>query len=464
MKQHFAQRICAVVAAFILLSTGARCWESDVHYGLTRWLAIQAGFSEGASEKIAAADQGVDDSWITAPILSSILSVCIGAEDANGGTVIHDNHFPSERNPPNAPGDREVIPGHLWQSRQTRQPPTDKSDAAFLDDLGRYLHTFQDSWAHQGEPDIPPMCSPRVAWGHARLRGGWACHLADYTYRWTDSEEMAQATYELLAKESGGNAVGWIEIRDDVRSFLGLTTKYEKDHWFTRHGMSDPQFLRETTLPDCFGDDCHPYAYKIDFAKWEAIVRENPHTINDNVPKAVVSWIESFLNGVARAGSKSTYMEFVDRTLAASAMMNALNVEEPCPELFEKLTERSLGNGFIDGYGAARPTLFCEVTLSAYQFSKRQSEIGANQSEANRRRKFSCEEAKNILLLKARGADQPLLPKPPIPVPFVFEVVPGKNAGTYLAAARFIHLPNQVLLVTADERPRIIDFEWLPLR
>ena len=49
-----------LVAFSLFSSTGpSMAWESDVHYGLTRWLAIQAGFSPEQAKWIADGDQGV---------------------------------------------------------------------------------------------------------------------------------------------------------------------------------------------------------------------------------------------------------------------------------------------------------------------------------------------------------------------------------------------------------------------
>ena len=44
-------------------------YQQDVHYDLTLWLARQAGYSMSEAQAIAGADQGVDDSWNTCPIL-----------------------------------------------------------------------------------------------------------------------------------------------------------------------------------------------------------------------------------------------------------------------------------------------------------------------------------------------------------------------------------------------------------
>ena len=49
-----------LVTGLLLLSTASSGFESDVHYGLTEWLAIQAGFDERAAKTVAIGDQRVD--------------------------------------------------------------------------------------------------------------------------------------------------------------------------------------------------------------------------------------------------------------------------------------------------------------------------------------------------------------------------------------------------------------------
>src|SRR5437867_2472556 len=48
--------------AFVVLSftTPGQAYEDDVHYGLTRWLALQAGIPVSEAEAIANADQQLD--------------------------------------------------------------------------------------------------------------------------------------------------------------------------------------------------------------------------------------------------------------------------------------------------------------------------------------------------------------------------------------------------------------------
>ena len=38
------------------------------------------------------------------------------------------------------------------------------------------LHPVEDSWSHQGEPDIPRACSKQLVYGHPEQRGAWRKH------------------------------------------------------------------------------------------------------------------------------------------------------------------------------------------------------------------------------------------------------------------------------------------------
>ena len=48
------------IAWLLSHSNASLAFESDVHFGLTQWLALQAGFDEFAARTIATGDQRVD--------------------------------------------------------------------------------------------------------------------------------------------------------------------------------------------------------------------------------------------------------------------------------------------------------------------------------------------------------------------------------------------------------------------
>jgi hypothetical protein len=139
-------------------------------------------------------------------------------------------------------------------------PPT---QAGFL--LLRFaetVHALQDSWSHQGVPDLPRplegalVCDPSLAWAHPRSRGGWNSHKADLTYEWpADTVAMAKATYEALIQYPPISGVkrspkDWTEIRPLLDGFVRAATKTEKKKWFLAQGITDVSFLAGITLPD----------------------------------------------------------------------------------------------------------------------------------------------------------------------------------------------------------------------
>jgi hypothetical protein len=74
---------------------------------------------------------------------------------------------------PGVPPARRVTPGEVWIKQNILPVPPGSNRIV----LGQYLHTFQDSWSHQAEPDVPPTCNSMLAWAHAQVRGGWSCHI-----------------------------------------------------------------------------------------------------------------------------------------------------------------------------------------------------------------------------------------------------------------------------------------------
>jgi hypothetical protein len=165
----------ALALAIGLLShaDSVQAWEADVHYGLTKWLALHAGYTMQQAEWVAAANQGTDDSWPRNPLFTTMISSCWRFRDAEGSETVRYNHFPSPKGLPNKPADRSVEAGRVFEDAGERRIPPVEGREDTMRALGRYLHTLQDSWSHQGMPDIPPRCEPMLAWGHAKKRGGW---------------------------------------------------------------------------------------------------------------------------------------------------------------------------------------------------------------------------------------------------------------------------------------------------
>jgi hypothetical protein len=447
-------RLLVAIATLTLLGIAPKCaiaWEDDVHYGLTKWLSLKAGFSDAEAETIAKADRNVDSSPYTDPMHATIASACLGKDD-RGSVAVHDNHFASKLNPPDDPAKRVVMQNQVYLRTRLQRPPT-PGTGSFLTDLGAYLHVLQDTWSHQGQPDIPYACNPTYAWGHAQPRGGWSCHLADVTYWWADRGKdvlpMAERTYGILAPAAQKKtAPTWAMLRSEVDEFAHMRTKWEKDKWFEARGFLDRSFIEFTSLPDCIGGNCLPYKYRAIFELWDQ-TGANYVPIRD-VPPQIAQFFDRFLQVMTRVPSPSlaTLSEYVDLAGGVRALASSLNLETPCPQLNGLLAAWMLGNEFVTGRGGETPVVLCEAA--------------AKLSEGKSTR-LGCDEAVN-LVSKIIGQAPPHAPAAIGPIPFLYIAFPGVERETYLALARFRHLPNDVLVLVANAQPRITTFAWLPVR
>ena len=251
----------SLIFASLFVAARALAFEADVHYGLTQWLAVQAGFAAEASQIIATGDERVDSGDMQFIDLVLIYA-CLGKDDV-GQRLVHDQHYPSAGAASGPAAQRIDEPGSAVATKAALdllKTPLDKSPYALLL-LGGALHTLQDSWAHQGAPDVPrpgePIsCDPNRAWAHPAARGGWNSHKADLTKDWpADTVAMAKATYEILVRypmPAGAKqpAKAWDGIARELDAFARAATKTDKKNWFVAHGISDVSFLEGITLPD----------------------------------------------------------------------------------------------------------------------------------------------------------------------------------------------------------------------
>ncbi len=165
-----------LVAGMFINIDCAYAWEDDVHYGLTKRLAIKAGISEADAEEIANADQKVDSSWFTGPMHITIAAACVGSE-ALGSRTVHDNHFASQVDPPKDPAFRIVIPDKVWLRGTAITIPMPSTRSSHTS-LGADLHVFQDTWSHQG---FPPSLKPTMPARELTLRTAWTPASASAT-------------------------------------------------------------------------------------------------------------------------------------------------------------------------------------------------------------------------------------------------------------------------------------------
>ena len=244
-------------ASLLLFSARVFAFESDVHYGLTEWLARKAGFDEREARTIATGNNRVDSGDMQY-IDNVFMYACVGKDDV-GAKRAGVHHYPTVGPVPGAPGLRVVSPGSdaaKGAAIAINRTPPEKAGFMLLR-LGEALHVLQDSWSHQGVPEAPSIgmlqCDSTRSWGHPKARGGAHSHRADLTMHWpADTVAMAKATYEVLTQFPGTkrNPRSWEEIRPLLDRFIRASTKSRKQSWFASQGISDVSFLEGISLPD----------------------------------------------------------------------------------------------------------------------------------------------------------------------------------------------------------------------
>lgn len=267
-----ARMTCLAFMAFTLVSITQIqplfAWESDVHYGLTHWLGMQAGFDYEQAREIASGDQSIDDEWDTAPVWLGIKVIFANSKESS--QTLSDNHFPTTGHipddPPNRPVEKDSVAAQKGIDRELNIPYRMKPSRA-LRDFGRALHAFQDSWSHQGQPDVPlrPVYSikPQYAWSHPELRGGWASHDADLTAKHPrDALDMAHQTLIKLClyhmrNFTGGNneQCNWWALKYEVEKFVEATSKKAKYEWFLFHKMNNSDAIRSIDFTSLSGSN-----------------------------------------------------------------------------------------------------------------------------------------------------------------------------------------------------------------
>ena len=251
-----------ILLLFLSVTPVCLAFESDVHYGLTYWLARQAGFDEREARTIAGGSQRVDSGAMQ--FIDVVYMYACLDEDDVGAKRAGAHHYPTSGPVPGAPQARTVRPGSdaaIEGVLETTGVPAGKAGFMLLR-LGERLHVMQDAWAHQGEPDVPQpgasgfRCDPTRAWGHPKARGGASSHKADLTHHWpADTKAAARLTYGALlqyptiaGKERRPR--DWSALEPLLDDFIVASSKSAKRAWFAAQGIEDVSFLEGTSLPD----------------------------------------------------------------------------------------------------------------------------------------------------------------------------------------------------------------------
>ena len=239
--------VCSLLT-FLLLAMRVHAWEGDVHEGLTQWLAELVGFTKEDAQEIAKSNQEVDDDEKTDPVYLGMEVLMYN--DRESSRSLHDFHFPSDGPLYGKPQERALLHRSTYATQRVDtalHTPREPKQAA-LRELGRALHTFQDSWSHEGVPDTPirPLLSmwPTLAWYHPYIKGGWSNHYADLTHCYAKGqiEDMARATLralEIFLSDSPKPLEDseWTDILMKVGQFAEAATQEEKKSWFQTNGF-----------------------------------------------------------------------------------------------------------------------------------------------------------------------------------------------------------------------------------
>jgi len=459
-----------IVVALLVFAPSIHAWESDVHFGLTKWLAIQAGYTPQQAQWIADGNQGMDGSDATDAVQLTLMAACIGTDPTKSRRV-HDYHFAGDKTTPNDPADRYVKPGSVLIGGAQRPVPkiTDYTDKARFNELGEYLHTFQDSWSHQGEPDFPqPPCNPKLAWGHALARGGWSCHFADLTWPWrnTDALQMAKATYEVLLAQKPGSAKPWTQIEPEVSDFAERRSKWDKDEWFARQDhFADRSFLQLISLPDCVLESpqqCRgPYPFQKLLDTWSDIVARHrnaqPPAIPASIPREFVDLFRDFASGLVQQ-RQNLRGSLIEAGLAAVTLRRALRIKEACPVVEEKVTRVMLGPGFSKGWGARQPKEMCELIAET-------ATLGKDAISCDDATKRLEDYPRNVLPVGPDNQEMTRIAQAQDLPPFVTTAAFDPSSESYIAFVRFIHLPRDILMLTArrvNDAAKIVGAVWVP--
>ena len=261
IRRRLGGLLGSIIVGMACVTGQAIASEADVHFGLTQFLALRAGFEPGQAEAIALGNQRVESGDMQ--FVALLFDYACLNRDTELAQEVARRSYPTARQAPAAPGQRTVTAGgDVAKAEVARLDAVQPSQGGFrLYELGQALHVLQDSYAHEGTPDVPQFpslfnCDAEMAWAHPKAKGGWSSHAADLTSRApAESMQMAKATYDALLRypvigTKQRTAAAWDQVAPQLDGFIKATTKAEKQAWFTAHGVADVSFLAGVSLPD----------------------------------------------------------------------------------------------------------------------------------------------------------------------------------------------------------------------
>jgi hypothetical protein len=421
---------------FLQAPSTALAFESDVHFGLTKWLALKAGYNAQQANTIALGNQR-SDSGIMDSIELVLEYACLG-KHRDGSDVAAKYHFPSrplrQTGPVSAdgPDGRTIVAGgenaRQAVERVMAAASEGKSEILLLK-LGEGLHRLQDSWAYQGAPQTPQFdepsiqCSGELAWGAPAQRGGWDSHRADMTSAWpADVRAMAGATYEVLTRfapvaNQPRNAAAPSAVMQELEGFIAAGTKSGKRAWFRARGIEETTFLNMVSLPDAgTGFD----------ASWQGRqLARLPST-------------QTKQYGVA-AEAKQFFDGFFSAWLFSGAPESALGTK-PGNDAERELAAR-LQLWRMRDHGSVAELAHSRGPLTKKQLSTVARLAAAPAAYA----RYETPEDAYFPLLEQGPVISPLLP-------YVIHVLPGTDGRRMIAVAKLRHLPYDEIGVIAQKQ------------
>ena len=294
-------RSIAVVTAMAggLFSAASWSYERDVHFGLTRWLAMKAGFSASEADAIATGNSRLDSETME----TSELPLAFGcfARDKESEAHYRAMHFPADDT------QGAVVAGAPGTQRQIAElvkGPAGK-EGAMLSRFGALLHPIQDSFSYAGTPvslfDIPLPCLQGVSVAPPLLRGGGIGHQADLTFNdVTTVVAMAKATYERLKNypvvdRRQRKSAEWRELEERLLPFARARTKTEKRAWFATEGFAETDFLQGISLPD--GTDSGRLEWKSEKLPTYPVSGSRQWELPEDLKAPVVRFFEAWMTG-----------------------------------------------------------------------------------------------------------------------------------------------------------------------
>ena len=423
---------CVGVALLGLgFATATLAYEDDVHYGLTRWLALKAGFPASEAAIVAVGDKQVDGAALDA--VSSARYFCFGGADAVGSNQVRDYHFASDMPAPNPPSVRIVEAdsylAYLLAMDRVKNPHRDRSEN--LVRFGMRVHAYQDSWSHQGVPDIPTIVATQTTPGAIRPREAVASppkrispsHTRRMPRKWrcgrlTCCAYTARKSMRSLAPSA------WGDLSTDVDVFNAAKTKKQKRDWFIAHGFTDVDFIGGTTLPEWdWPAPPVPYSGGFPSSNMRAIADDE---VNGLFAKFFSSW-------------------------ATTRQFDSLVMNYVSPQQF--------GGDPTTGERKAADRIVIRQTLQFWRALDHGSvaPLGhdVTDMDGNARGALATVFAVPGMLEPYKSTDEAFIPMNAMMAPFVV-ISTSSRSGTplYLALARFRHTPHDTLVVSAQRMDR----------